>query len=150
MTLHFREVQPTLAGLARSFDAVPRGALVLPIVEGDEDPIDRPCHAGRLTAVIVCIRMNFHRWTRALRFTLMPIHQLKVVEFGPGASQHWNQGGFLFVADANPEAINLVREHTKGLEQLNRCWFAYEECGLFFALGRIHDTFPTDISGWLD
>src|SRR5579872_4470857 len=39
---HFREVQPELAGLARSFDAVPRGALVLPIVEGDEDPIERP------------------------------------------------------------------------------------------------------------
>jgi hypothetical protein len=42
VTLHFKEVQPELAGLARSFDAVPRGALVLPIVEGDEDPIDRP------------------------------------------------------------------------------------------------------------
>jgi len=39
---HFRETQPMLAGLARSFDAVPRGALVLPIVEGDEDPIERP------------------------------------------------------------------------------------------------------------
>lgn len=39
---HFREVQPTLSGLARSFDLVPRGALVLPIVEGDEDPIERP------------------------------------------------------------------------------------------------------------
>jgi hypothetical protein len=39
---HFREVQPMLAGLAGSFDAVPRGALVLPIVEGDEDPIERP------------------------------------------------------------------------------------------------------------
>jgi hypothetical protein len=42
VTRHFREVQPALAGLARSFDAVPRGALLLPIVEGDEDPIDRP------------------------------------------------------------------------------------------------------------
>jgi hypothetical protein len=39
---HFQEAQPALAGLARSFDAVPRGALVLPIVEGDEDPIERP------------------------------------------------------------------------------------------------------------
>jgi len=42
VTRHFGEAQPALAGLARSFDAVPRGALVLPIVEGDEDPIDRP------------------------------------------------------------------------------------------------------------
>ena len=42
VTLHFREAQPALEGLARSFDAVPRDALVLPIVEGDEDPIDRP------------------------------------------------------------------------------------------------------------
>jgi hypothetical protein len=42
VTQHFRDVQPVLAGLARSFDAVPRGALVLPIVEGDEDPIERP------------------------------------------------------------------------------------------------------------
>jgi hypothetical protein len=39
---HFIAVQPELAGLARSFDAVPRGALVLPIVEGDQDPIERP------------------------------------------------------------------------------------------------------------
>jgi hypothetical protein len=39
---HFRQAQPALAGLARSFDAVPRDALVLPIVEGDEDPIERP------------------------------------------------------------------------------------------------------------
>lgn len=39
---HFKEAQPALAGLARSFDAFPRGALVLPIVEGDEDPIERP------------------------------------------------------------------------------------------------------------
>jgi hypothetical protein len=39
---HFREAQPALAGLARSFDLVPRGSLVLPIVEGDEDPIERP------------------------------------------------------------------------------------------------------------
>jgi hypothetical protein len=42
VTQHFKEVQPALAGLARSFDAMPRGALVLPIVEGDEDPIERP------------------------------------------------------------------------------------------------------------
>jgi hypothetical protein len=39
---HFQEAQPALAGLAGSFDAVPSGALVLPIVEGDEDPIERP------------------------------------------------------------------------------------------------------------
>lgn len=39
---HFTEVQPALAGLSRSFDVVPRDALVLPIVEGDEDPIERP------------------------------------------------------------------------------------------------------------
>lgn len=39
---HFSQVQPGLAGLARSFDAVPRDALVLPIVEGDQDPIERP------------------------------------------------------------------------------------------------------------
>jgi hypothetical protein len=42
VTWHFRAAQPALAGLARSFDVVPRGALVLPIVEGDEDPIERP------------------------------------------------------------------------------------------------------------
>jgi len=42
ITQHFRQAQPELTGLARSFDAVPRGALVLPIVEGDEDPIERP------------------------------------------------------------------------------------------------------------
>jgi hypothetical protein len=42
VTRHFREAQPALEGLARSFDAVPRDALVLPIVEGDEDPIERP------------------------------------------------------------------------------------------------------------
>jgi hypothetical protein len=42
VTRHFQQAQPQLAGLARSFDAVPRGALVLPIVEGDEDPIERP------------------------------------------------------------------------------------------------------------
>jgi len=42
LTTHFADVQPELAGLARSFDAVPRGALVLPIVEGDQDPIERP------------------------------------------------------------------------------------------------------------
>jgi hypothetical protein len=42
MTQHFIRAQPELAGLARSFDAIPRGALVLPIVEGDQDPIERP------------------------------------------------------------------------------------------------------------
>lgn len=42
VTAHFREAQPALAELARSFEVVPRGALVLPIVEGDEDPIERP------------------------------------------------------------------------------------------------------------
>jgi hypothetical protein len=42
ITQHFREAQPVLARLARSFDAVSRGAQVLPIVEGDEDPIERP------------------------------------------------------------------------------------------------------------
>jgi hypothetical protein len=41
-TRHFRAAQPELAGLARSFEIVPRGALVLPIVEGDQDPIERP------------------------------------------------------------------------------------------------------------
>ncbi len=42
VTRHFIDAQPDLAGLARSFDYVPRGALVLPIVEGDQDPIERP------------------------------------------------------------------------------------------------------------
>lgn len=42
VTRHFKQAQPALAALARSFDAVPHGALVLPIVEGDEDPIERP------------------------------------------------------------------------------------------------------------
>jgi hypothetical protein len=42
LTQHFSAAQPELAGLAHSFDAVPRGALVLPIVEGDQDPIERP------------------------------------------------------------------------------------------------------------
>jgi hypothetical protein len=42
MTQHFAAPQTELDGLARSFDAVPRGALVLPIVEGDQDPIERP------------------------------------------------------------------------------------------------------------
>jgi len=42
VTQHFRQAQPDLAGLARAFDVVPRGALVLPIVEGDQDPIERP------------------------------------------------------------------------------------------------------------
>ena len=37
----FKVVQPDLQGLARSFDAVPRGALVLPIVEGDQYPTER-------------------------------------------------------------------------------------------------------------
>jgi hypothetical protein len=39
---HFACAQPELAGLAQSFNAVPPGALVLPIVEGDQDPIERP------------------------------------------------------------------------------------------------------------
>jgi hypothetical protein len=42
MTQHFAGAQTELAGLARSLEAVPRGALVLPIVEGDQDPIERP------------------------------------------------------------------------------------------------------------
>jgi hypothetical protein len=42
ITQHFAAAQTELAGLARSFDDVPRGALVLPIVEGDQDPIERP------------------------------------------------------------------------------------------------------------
>jgi hypothetical protein len=42
VTQHFVAVQPDLAGLAGSFNRVPRAALVLPIVEGDEDPIERP------------------------------------------------------------------------------------------------------------
>src|ERR1700730_4852897 len=42
LTEHFAAEQPELAGLAHSFDVVPRGALVLPIVEGDQDPIERP------------------------------------------------------------------------------------------------------------
>lgn len=42
ITRHFVQGQPQLAALARSFDTVPRGALVLPIVEGDEDPVERP------------------------------------------------------------------------------------------------------------
>ena len=42
VTRHFVAVQPELAGLARSFDAVPRNSLVLPVVEGDQDPIERP------------------------------------------------------------------------------------------------------------
>ena len=41
VTRYFREAQPELEGLARSFDAVPRDALVLPIVVGDQDPIER-------------------------------------------------------------------------------------------------------------
>ena len=42
VTRHFTRQQKELAGLARSFDAVPRNALVFPIVEGDQDPIERP------------------------------------------------------------------------------------------------------------
>jgi hypothetical protein len=42
ITRHFVNAQPDLAGLARSFEVTPRGALVLPIVEGDQDPIERP------------------------------------------------------------------------------------------------------------
>jgi hypothetical protein len=42
LTRYFVDEQPDLMGLARSFDYVPRGALVLPIVEGDQDPIERP------------------------------------------------------------------------------------------------------------
>ena len=39
---HWAAEQPELAGLAASFDATPRDALVLSIVRGDQDPIDRP------------------------------------------------------------------------------------------------------------
>jgi len=39
---HFVAAQPELAALARSFDFTPRAALVFPIVEGDQDPIERP------------------------------------------------------------------------------------------------------------
>jgi hypothetical protein len=42
LTQHFAAAQPELAGLARSFDTIPRGALVLPFVEGDQEPIERP------------------------------------------------------------------------------------------------------------
>jgi hypothetical protein len=42
LTQHFAAAEPQLAGLAGSFEAIPRGALVLPIVEGDQDPIERP------------------------------------------------------------------------------------------------------------
>jgi hypothetical protein len=42
VTAHFAAAQRELAGLAESFNAVPPGALVLPIVEGDQDPIERP------------------------------------------------------------------------------------------------------------
>jgi hypothetical protein len=41
VTQHFIAAQPELAGLAQSFRAVLPGALVLPIVEGDQDPIER-------------------------------------------------------------------------------------------------------------
>jgi len=39
---HFVAAQPELAALARSFDLIPRESLVFPIVEGDQDPIERP------------------------------------------------------------------------------------------------------------
>lgn len=39
---YFESVQPELRGLALSLDAVPRGALVLPVVEGDQYPAERP------------------------------------------------------------------------------------------------------------
>ena len=42
VTHYFIAAQPDLAGLARSFEVIPRGALVFPIVEGDQDPIERP------------------------------------------------------------------------------------------------------------
>jgi hypothetical protein len=42
LTQHFVSAQPELAGLARSFDVVPPGALVLPIIESDQDPIEEP------------------------------------------------------------------------------------------------------------
>ena len=42
MARYFVAAQPELAGLARSFDYVPRGELVFPVVEGDQDPITRP------------------------------------------------------------------------------------------------------------
>jgi hypothetical protein len=42
VTREFRAEQPELAGLANSFDLVPRDALVFPVVEGDQDPIARP------------------------------------------------------------------------------------------------------------
>ncbi len=42
VTREFRAEQPELAGLANSFELVPRDALVFPIVEGDQDPIARP------------------------------------------------------------------------------------------------------------
>ena len=42
VTREFRAEQPELAGLARSFEAGPRDALVFPIVAGDQDPIARP------------------------------------------------------------------------------------------------------------
>ena len=97
-----------------------------------------------------CVHQNeFPQMDHVVAVHIEASQQLKVVEFVPGASQRWIQGGFLFVADASPEAINLVQEHTKGLKPLNRCWFAYEECRLFFALGHIHNTFPSDLSGWL-
>ena len=42
ITQQFVSEQPELAGFARSFDIVPRNALVFPIVEGDQDALARP------------------------------------------------------------------------------------------------------------
>jgi hypothetical protein len=39
---HWVAEQPELAGLAASFDVTPRNAMVLQIVRGDQDPIERP------------------------------------------------------------------------------------------------------------
>src|SRR5260221_4584606 len=41
ITQHFIAAQAELAGLARSFETSPRDALVLPIVQGGQDPIER-------------------------------------------------------------------------------------------------------------
>jgi hypothetical protein len=42
ITRYWVAAQPELAGLAASFDATPRDAMVLQIVRGDQDPIERP------------------------------------------------------------------------------------------------------------
>jgi hypothetical protein len=42
VTRYFIAVQPDLKGYARAFDFIPRDALVFPVVEGDQDPIERP------------------------------------------------------------------------------------------------------------